>query len=107
MARTVAEAVASARGTLQDQDAQRASDAVLEGYARDAVNMIRNERPDLFIGNWGAVSVLTGSAALPLDDQYFRPVVDYMIARVETQDDEAVNTGRAELMAKLAGGFLS
>lgn len=107
MARTVAEAVTSARGTLQDRDAVRVSTPDLEGFALDALNMIRNDRPDLFLGSWGAIAPVTGTAALPLDDQFFRPVVDYMIARAETQDDEAVNSARAELMAKLAGGFLS
>jgi hypothetical protein len=107
MARTVAQAVASARETLQDPDGDRVSTPTLEGFALDAVNMVRNERPDLFIGNWGTLTGLTGDAALPLDDQFFRPVVDYMIARASVKDDEHLNTGRAELMAKLAGGFLT
>lgn len=107
MARTVAQAVASARSTLNDVAGTRVSTTDLEGFVLDAVNMIRNERPDLFIGNWGELAALTGSDALPVDAQFFRPVVDYIIARAEMTDDEAVVQARAELMAKLAGGFLA
>jgi hypothetical protein len=106
MARTVGEAVASARHTLNDEDGTRCTTEELEDYARDAVNFVRQRRPDLFLGNWGAIGTLAGNAALPLDDQYFRPIVDYLIARAETKDDEAVVAARAKLMVDMAGGFL-
>lgn len=107
MARTVAQAITSARGTLNDSDATsyRITDLTLVGFATDALNMMRNVRPDLFVGNWGSLTVTSGST-LPGDEQFFRPVVDYMIARAETTDDEHVNSARAALMAQLAEGFL-
>lgn len=107
MARTVAEAVASARGTMNDAAGVRASTSEMEGFARDAINFIRSKRPDLFIGNWGEIPALTGSAPLPIDAQFFRVVVDYMIARAESKDAEHVLSGRVELMAGLASGGLS
>ena len=106
MARTVAEAVASARETMNDAAGRRVSTAALEGFALDALNYARRKRPDLFLGNWGNLAPVTGSAPLPIDDQYFRPIVDYMIARAESKDAEHVLSARSELMAKLAaGGF--
>jgi hypothetical protein len=107
MARTVAEAVAAARRDLGDTDSQRVTDGDLRSYALDAVNMVRNGRPDLFLGNWGVLPAFAEADPLPLDDQFFRPVVDFMVARASVIDDEHINNGRAELMAKAAGGFLS
>jgi hypothetical protein len=107
MARTVADAIASARVTLNDSDANgyRVSDATLIGFATDALNEIRNARPDLFLGNWGALTATAGGT-LSLGDQYFRPLVDYLIARAEMTDDEHVLNQRAQLMATLMQSFL-
>ncbi|MDB5730691.1 MAG: hypothetical protein JWQ03_586 [Variovorax sp.] len=106
MARTVAQVLVSARATLNDVAGARHGTTELEGFVLDAVNSIRNTRPDLFIGKWGEIAPLTGSAALPLDAQFFRPVVDYVIARAESKDAAHVESARVELMAKLSGGFL-
>jgi hypothetical protein len=106
MARTVAEAIASARSTLNDAAGMRTTTADMEGFVLDGVNWIRNRRPDLFLGNWGEITGLTGSAALPLDAQFFRPLVDYVIARAESAEAEHVESARVKLMADLAGGFL-
>lgn len=110
MTRTVADAIASARVTLNDNDGSsatsyRTADATLVGFATDALNAIRNLRPDLFLGNWGPL-VATAGGSIPLDDQFFRPVVDYMIGRAEMTDDEHVIDQRAALMAQLTQGFL-
>lgn len=107
MTRTVADAIASARVTLNDADASayRVSDAALVGFATDALNAVRNLRPDLFLGNWGPLAATAGGS-IPLDDQFYRPVVDYMIGRAEMTDDEHVIDQRAALMAQLTQGFL-
>jgi hypothetical protein len=106
MARTAADAVASARRTMNDAAGVRASTPELEGYLLDGLNHIRNERPDLFVGRWGEIAAVTGSNPIPLDAQFFRPLVDYMVARAESKDAEHVLAGRAKLMSDLAGGFL-
>lgn len=107
MARTVAEVITSAKGTLNDADLTRYTEPEQVGFVVDALQMLRNERPDLFIGRFStAIGTLTTASVLPLDDQFFRPVVDYVIARCETKDAEHVLSARADLMAKLAMGFL-
>ena len=108
MARTVAEVIASARPTLNDAAGVRYPDAEMIGFTVDALNLARNMRPDLFLGAFGtSFGTLILSSSLPLNEQFFRPIVDYVIARCETKDDENVNTGRAELMSKFAAGFMT
>lgn len=108
MARTVAEVLTSADGTLSDDDRVRYPKAERISFVVDALQFIRNVRPDLFIGQFTTpIGTLTDASPLPLDEQYFRPVVDYVIARCETKDEEHVVSARAELMAKFAQGFLS
>lgn len=108
MARTVAEVIASALPTLNDADQARYPDAEIIGFVVDALNMIKTVRPDLFIGFFSTpIGTLTTASTLPLDDQFFRPLVDYVIARCETKDDEHVLNARVELMAKFAAGMLT
>lgn len=86
----------------------RNTDPEMIQFVVDALNMAKNARPDLFLGRLHlSFGTLTTNSALPLDEQFFRPIVDYVIARCETKDSEHVDSGRAELMAKLAGGFLT
>ena len=69
---------------------------------------IRNVRPDIFLGQYSTpLPTLVLATPLPIDDQFFRPVVDYVIARCETKDEEHVVSARAELMAKFVTGFLT
>ena len=107
--RTVQQVIDSARITLNDTDAvPRFSNTNMIGFVVDAVNGAKQGRPDLFLGSYGAdyeTFVLTD--ILPISSQYFRPIVDYVIARCEMTDDEYASGGRAELMAKLAVGFMS
>ena len=108
MSRTIQEVITSARGTVNDDAADRYTDAEAIGFVIDALNATRSRRSDLFIGhlteNFGPY---TTTDVLPIDDQYFRPIVDYVIARFETKDDEAVLSGRAQLMIQIAAGELS
>jgi hypothetical protein len=106
MARTVAQAVAAARIILNDTDAAgyRYTDSELTDRVTDALNAIRNRRPDLFIGSWG--SLTTASGDMPLNEQFFTPVVNYVVGMSELKDDEHVLSGRAKVMVDLMGGFL-
>jgi len=107
MARTVDEVLTSADGTLSDADRIRYPESERIGFVVDALQFIRNVRPDLFIGRFTTpIGTLTKTSNIPLDEQYFRPVVDYVIARCETKDEEHVVSARADLMAKFTQGFL-
>lgn len=107
MARTVADVITSAAATMNDVDKVRYPEAEQIGFVVDALQMMRNVRPDLFIGMFAtAIGTLTTASPLPLEEQYFRPVVDYVIARCESKDAEHVESGRVALMANMAQGFL-
>lgn len=109
MARTVQQAIDSARFTLNDRDASpRYSDADMVAFCVDAINGAKQGRPDLFIGAFGTdLETLALGDPLPISSQYFRPIVDYLVGRCEMTDDEYATNGRAELMVKLAAGFMS
>lgn len=101
MTRTVAEAVEQARFALNDDEGLRAGDDEMVKYAREAVVHLRRERPDLFLGNWAAVPVYALTTVLPLTEDYFIAVCDYIAARASIKDDEHVNSGRVQLLATL------
>lgn len=97
-----------ARIPLQDakvsgSDAQcRWQDTTLLGYANDAVVVLRLKRPDIFIGQYEALPgpVAIGTA-MPVPDEYFVALCDYVTARAETPDDEAVLEARAQMFFNL------
>lgn len=108
MSRTVAELITSVNHTLNDEDATRYTSAEQIEFVVDALNTVKTKRPDLFIGMFSTpIGTLTTASEIPIDEQFYRAVVDYVIARCETKDDESVVTARAELMAKFAAGMLS
>ncbi len=108
MARTVRHVIDSAKNTLNDKNLVYYPEPELLGYVVDALNTVKNMRPDLFVGRFNeSFSAITTASSLPLDDQFFRPVVDYVIARAETKDADHVESGRVELMARLTTGYLS
>ena len=108
MPRTAAQAILDARVLINDNDPNgfRVTDADFLRWAVDALNSIRNVRPDLFLGNWGALTLDTVDTELPINEQFFVPIVTYLAGRAELTEDEAVNSGRAKLMAELMQGFL-
>lgn len=111
MAFTMQELVDKARKPLNDKDKDRFSDADatlfndLLGYANDALLLLRNKRPDLFIGSFSALpEKLAIGATFPLPAEYVPPVVDYIVARAESHDDEHVISERAAAFFQLAAG---
>lgn len=105
--RTAGDVVDSSSKTLNDANKVRYTDPEQLGFVADGLNMVKNMRPDLFFGQYKtSIGTQTRASVLPLDDQFFRPVVDYVIARCETKDAEHVVAGRAALMAAFAEGFL-
>ena len=85
-----------ARIPLNDAAKNRYTDTVLLGYANDAILVLRKRRPDLFLGSWSALpSNLAATVALPVDDEYFPMMADYVTGRAELIDDENVDSTRA------------
>jgi len=104
MAFTMQELVDKARKPLNDADKVRFTDPVLLGYANDGLLMLRNRRPDLFIGMFATLpEKLAITNTFPLPAEYVPPVSDYIVARAESHDDEHVVSERAALFFKLAG----
>lgn len=98
---------ASVRGTTTDPAGKRADDAELLRYAIDALYFARNIRPDLFIGKMTTdFSTLIKTDTVPIENQFLRPIIDYVIGRAQMKDDAAILAARAELSAKLAVGYL-
>lgn len=96
MAYTMQNVVDRARVPLNDDDKDRYSDDELLAYANDAVKVLRRERPDMFFGQFSALpGDKTLVQNLPLDDEYFPAVCDYVTARAESKDDEAALQTRA------------
>jgi hypothetical protein len=103
--------VARARIPINDAKDSNGSDAAcrfldstLLGFANDCILLLRQKAPHLFFGQFEG---LPGPAALgdavPIADEYFTAVCDYVVARAETPDDESVNEGRALAFFKLFG----
>lgn len=91
-----------ARIPLNDDDKVRHADPELLGYANDAVLILRQQRPDIFFGQFEALpgAALIGDP-MPVQDEYFVALADYVTARAETPDDESVDQGRAQLFFAL------
>lgn len=105
--RTAGEVITAALVTLNDAAGTRYKQAASLSFIADALNYMRNDRPDLFLGLFSTgIGTITTASVLPVDDQFFRPVVDYVIARHETSDAEHVESARVALMAGLTAGFL-
>lgn len=111
MAFTMQELVDKARKPLNDVDKDRFSDSDatlfndLLGYANDAILILRNKRPDLFIGSFSALpEKLAIGDPFPLPAEYVPPVVNYVVACAETHDDEHVISERAALFFQLVNG---
>jgi hypothetical protein len=111
MSFTMQELVDKARKPLNDIDKDRFSDGDatlfndLLGYANDGILLLRNKRPDLFIGSFAALpEKLAIGDTFPLPAEYVPPVVDYVVARAELHDDEHVLSERATVFFQLANG---
>lgn len=81
-----------------DADAYRYSVDDLLMYANFALRKVRRDRPDLYFGTYS--TPLTDKVigdTLPIDDDFAEAVVDYVVARAETKNDEAALRERAKL----------
>lgn len=104
MAFTVQQVIDRARIPLNDATKARYSDTELAGYANDAYYMLRRYRPDFFLGLWASLpaSLAAGEEFPGVDLMYLPSISDYVTARAEFKDDEAVIAQRAQAMISMA-----
>lgn len=92
MSRTFQNVADRARTTLNDAAKAWWPDADLFGFTSDAVLILRSRRPDLFIGQWAslpeATASIIGTATLPVPDEYFVPITNYVLAMAHGKDAE-------------------
>lgn len=87
-----------ARVPLNDAKKVRYSDSVLLGYANSAIRRAYELRPDLAFDSYGTeYADLALDGTFPLSDKYKQTVADYISGRAEMKDDEAANSGRAQI----------
>ena len=101
---TVQQVIDRARIPLNDADKTRYPDTELTVYANDAYYMLRRIRPDFFLGAWTSLPAsLSAADNFPnIDIMYMPPIADYVTARAEFKDDEAVVNQRAQAMLGMA-----
>lgn len=104
MAFTVQQVIDRARVPLNDAAKTRYSDSELTVYANDAYYMLRRYRSDIFLGMWASMPNSLGlSDEFPnVDTMYLPSIADYVTARAEFKDDEAVIAQRAQAMLAMA-----
>lgn len=102
MALTMQDIVDRARIPLNDADAidanRRYPDAELLKHAKGGLQLLQFKRPDLFFGKPIATFSAEGLAlasTFPLPEQFAPALQDWVTARAQTKDDEAVNEGSA------------
>lgn len=104
MAFTVQQVIDRARVPLNDAAKTRYSDAEMAVYANDAYYLLRRYRSDIFLGQWSNLpSALALTDAFPsVNIMYLPSIADYVTARAEFKDDEAVIAQRAQAMLAMA-----
>lgn len=97
----VSDVLSQARTLLQDKvTPYRYSDDSLIAAINESMFEARRIRPDLFVGSLRTALTRVSASAdtLPLEDQYFSPVVNYVVGRAEMRDDEFATDKRAALL---------
>lgn len=105
MAVTVQQVCDRARVFLKDADKDRYDDPTLVQFVNDGVIALRANRPDLFIGQFDTLpdGTLALSANLPLDNMVIPSMVDWLVARAESVEDEYTVDQRAQAFMVIAG----
>lgn len=101
---TIQDVVNLARTTLNDPDKDSYTDEDLRQFAEEGLLILQSRRPDLF---YGSLTSLPSSYQLtdtfPLSAKHIPAVVQYIVARGMTKDDEHVLRERAMLFFQLFG----
>lgn len=101
---TMQQVVDMGRIPLNDDNKSRITDAVALTFARNAILMLLQRRPDLFYGRFLAlptIATLALTDTFPVDDTIAPAVADFITARSETRNDEAIVEQRAALFFSL------
>jgi hypothetical protein len=101
MARAVSDAIAQARGILQDErEPYRYPDTDLITYLNDSFTEMRRIRPDIFVVRFPVETPFYDETTIdedfPVSSMYFTTVVNYIVFRTGVRDDQSVNEGRAQ-----------
>ena len=77
----------------------------LRRFVNDGVIALRANRPDLFIGQFNALpdGTLALGANLPLDSMVIPSLVDWLVARAESVEDEYTVDQRAQAFMVISG----
>lgn len=96
------------RAILKDQvEPLRYPDADILDAINDALTEVRRIRPDLFLKKKFKVTpLLFETDLLPVEDQFFNPVVYFCVGNMMLRDDEFVVDGRAMALINKATGQL-
>lgn len=115
--RTVGGLLAEARGLLNDvvpiSGAPRFSDADLVDIVNEALLQIRSKRPDAWL-TYGLRKAMPKYAmpadagtVFPVEDQFYSPILYYVVGRAELVEDTFADNGRAiTLMQKFTAILL-
>ncbi len=96
MMATFQEIISSARVLVSDAGSVRYSDAQMIEYANEAVAAAKKVRPDFFLGKYTtALPTYVAADAIPIPAEYKQSLVDYIVFRCESRDDEYTVDGRA------------
>jgi hypothetical protein len=112
MARTIPAVITEARKLLKDTrpTSQRYTDEHLIGVLNSAFGEIYRLRPDVTLGccedaevpQYETADATDNDVEFPLENQFFQPVVWFIVATIELSDDEFTLEGRAQ---SLLNGF--
>lgn len=91
-----------ARESLNDDEKTRWPDDECLKYAQDGLDLIYQNRPDLFITQFNTFNAetLKLTSQNPVETRYRRTIADYIVMRCMMKDDEAVNANKAALANK-------
>jgi hypothetical protein len=117
MARTVGVLIAEARQLLNDEipisGLPRYADAELVAALNDGLLQVRTKRPDAWI-SYGLRKTLPvyalpadANTQFPIEDQFYSPLLFYVVGRSELTEDTFADDGRAvTLMSKFTSMLL-
>ena len=92
---TMQDVADAAREPLNDEDKVRYTDTALLRYANAGIRRAYQVRPDLRLGSFTTpIADKTLADPFPMDEAYLQAIVDYVVFRAETRDDEHVNSNR-------------
>jgi hypothetical protein len=108
MAFTVQQLVTQARVLLQDEVSPfRYTDGQLARLVTEGLREARRVRPDLFADTLAQpmpqYTETTMDAQVLMPEQYFGPLLNYVVGRAELRDDEFTTNGRAITMVTAYG----